>query len=355
MKSRVRSFNKLVALLTAVFAVSLLLTGCSQRSPETQELHLDGRNGVLAISWFAKDTNLDSAVEYSGMVKFGSFEYEFVGHRIEEVKGAKDGLQKFKYVVSSGEIIYSTHKSVVDFDSVHVSISTFDILSDNPQKEDYLEATLAIPKESPSFDGSYLWDEPWVDEISVDFHAQNAWHFPETYTCTLMGDLTITTVVQYTGIFSEGDVIPCRFTYDGVDGMVVSVAISASNQYGNSPIYSSEPYTLTTFVSDVAPEQPECPDSLSTTELQAKPGQCGTFNVEVFQADLDTGSCTFLGNWPQATGEMAVGIFNFCDVFREGAFTEGLTYTVSAKVLGTASYTARIGGERTVVEFELVK
>jgi hypothetical protein len=77
--------------------------------------------------------------------------------------------------------------------------------------------------------------------------------------------------------------------------------------------------------------------------------------VDVFQADLNTGGCVFLGNWTQANGDTAVGLFRYCDVYREGAFSEGKSYSISARVVGETTYEAQIGGERTVLEFELVK
>lgn len=349
---------KYIASFASLFLVLTVLTSCATAPADSQEIKVVNENGGLEISWWAKNSDLNSPEDYKATIQFGSFEYELVNYHIYASKKEKNGLKKLYYRLGSGEIIYGTRQSTEEFKKI--KISTFVNSEDDENPTPYLKTEFDIPEKAPSFDAGYsLFDQPWTDKIHVDFYVGNAWHFPDSYTCTLNGDISATTTVQLSdlpqAIFEENRPLPCRLTYDGSEGMKVSVSISASNEYGESPIFLSEQYTLTTFVSNIVPEGPLCPEPLSTSELQAKPGECGTFNVEVFQADLDTGACTFLANWPQSNGDTAVGIFHFCDVYGEGTFAEGKTYTISAKVLGTTSYVARIGGERTVVEFDLVK
>lgn len=355
-KLQSRAFAKLIAFLASIFTIITLMTGCSAKPEGFDELTVTPNGSGLKVSLWAKNSELNDPELYSGVVQFGTFEYEL--SQKYSSKKEKDGLKKIYFLLGSGEIINGTRQSTEDFDEITISI--FVANKRGGEESPYLKTVFAVPQKAPSFDAGYfIQDQPWTDKIHVDFYVGNPWHFPESYTCGLVGDLEVSTTVQLSElpveIFEDNRPLPCRLTYSGSDGMKVSVAISANNAYGKSPIFMSEQYTLTTFVSKFVPEQPACPGPLSITELQAKPGDCGTFDVEVFQADLMTGACSFLGNWPQSNGDTAVGLFHFCDVYGEGVFAEGSTYTVSAEVRGTTSYEAQIGGSRTVVEFDLVK
>jgi len=96
-----------------------------------------------------------------------------------------------------------------------------------------------------------------------------------------------------------------------------------------------------------------CSQPLAVSEFQWTPLQCGQAKVRVFQADLSTGSCAFLGYYPDNNGSEKIGYFEFCSSFGEGAFTEG-TYDLRVRVTGKTSYQTRGGWENDVLAFEVV-
>lgn len=97
-----------------------------------------------------------------------------------------------------------------------------------------------------------------------------------------------------------------------------------------------------------------CSNPLKVSELDWSPRQCGVLQVRVFQADLATGSCAFLGYFEDKNGSERIGYFEFCDSFREGAFSEGDRYELRAKVIGSTSYQTRGGWEQSVLAFDVV-
>jgi hypothetical protein len=97
-----------------------------------------------------------------------------------------------------------------------------------------------------------------------------------------------------------------------------------------------------------------CDSNLEITELDFTLGECGKAPVEVFQADLATGECHFLGYWLDENNNQRVGVFEFCSVYREGSFTENSHYRLKVRASGVTSYQTRLGYEKSVVSFTVV-
>lgn len=340
--------------MSAILFFITSLAGCATNpSPETQTIHISDTSSGLTISWFAEKPDLIEPSDYEVTALLGTQVFEVTNTWAEGKQSDVSGLRKFGATISASDIIDNSLLSTKIFDTVTIRIKADGL--------HYLDKKFKVPALAPALSTNlsprYV---PNTESILIDFPFQNHWHIPASYTCTLSGDVNLTSVVQTKDLDStyiNDRKLPCYFAYEASDGMKVAVSISATNEYGTSPTVTSEQYTLLTHTSDFAPSvpKPQCPKELSITEAGAKVGDCGTFDVEVFQADLNTGTCTFLANWPQTNGDTAVGIFHFCDVYVTGAFTEGTSYTVSAKVRGTTTYEAQIGGSRTVIEFDLVR
>ncbi len=97
-----------------------------------------------------------------------------------------------------------------------------------------------------------------------------------------------------------------------------------------------------------------CEQALQINELTAGSGDCGRLRVIVFQSDLDTGSCSFLANWNEASGGEKVGIFEYCDTYLQGSIKEGRTYNIFVKTVGPTTYKTRLGAMRTVLQFKVI-
>lgn len=97
-----------------------------------------------------------------------------------------------------------------------------------------------------------------------------------------------------------------------------------------------------------------CNDSLEVTEFDYLPGDCGKLNVEVFQADLSTGPCMFLGKWADSSGNRKTGLFEFCDAFNEGSMSEDSSYKLKVRIQGATSYQTILGYEKDVLAFTVI-
>lgn len=97
-----------------------------------------------------------------------------------------------------------------------------------------------------------------------------------------------------------------------------------------------------------------CNDSLSVTEFDYLPGACGKLKVEVFQADLSTGPCMFLGKWTDASGNKKTGLFEFCEAFNEGSMSEDSNYNLKVRIQGATSYQTILGYEKEVLSFTVI-
>jgi hypothetical protein len=106
-------------------------------------------------------------------------------------------------------------------------------------------------------------------------------------------------------------------------------------------------------ISDLA-RYSSCNLTLEITEFDFVLGECGKAKVEVFQADLATGECHFLGYWLDENNNQRVGVFEFCSVYREGSFKENSDYSLKVRASGTTSYQTRLGYEKSVLSFTVV-
>jgi hypothetical protein len=97
-----------------------------------------------------------------------------------------------------------------------------------------------------------------------------------------------------------------------------------------------------------------CEDPLEITELNASKNDCGLSKVEVYQSDLNTGNCQFLGYWIDANGVEKPGLFSYCGNFRAGSYFENKTYEIYVRVKGTKTYETSLGTLNEVVEFEVI-
>ena len=97
-----------------------------------------------------------------------------------------------------------------------------------------------------------------------------------------------------------------------------------------------------------------CSSQLSVSEVDWDPLECGVAVVDVFQADLATGPCAFLGTYVDSSGNEKTGFFRFCNTFQEGSFAEGNSHELRVKVVGETSYQTRGGWEKNVLAFDVV-
>ena len=97
-----------------------------------------------------------------------------------------------------------------------------------------------------------------------------------------------------------------------------------------------------------------CESKLVASEVKYSVGKCGKMKFEVFQADLNTGRCTFLGYWIDENENRKIGVVNFCDRYEPGGFSEGSEYEIKVKIDGSTSYTTRMGFENEVLSFSAV-
>lgn len=98
-----------------------------------------------------------------------------------------------------------------------------------------------------------------------------------------------------------------------------------------------------------------CSGDLKTSELNYSIGDCGQLNFEIFQADLKTGPCAFLGYWKDSQGNQRIGVVTFCEVFNKGSFVEGNNYKIGVRINGVTSYITRMGYENSVLSFTAVR
>lgn len=97
-----------------------------------------------------------------------------------------------------------------------------------------------------------------------------------------------------------------------------------------------------------------CTGALKITENSASYGDCGFIRVEVFQSDLDTSSCSFLGYWTDKNGSSRIGLFEYCGAFQAAGFQEDRSYTLYVKNNGSTSYTTRLGTDKRVLSFTVL-
>lgn len=105
----------------------------------------------------------------------------------------------------------------------------------------------------------------------------------------------------------------------------------------------------------VNPPAEVCGERLKVDELTAEFGDCGKLKVEVFQSDLNTGTCSFLAEWTTSNGSTKYGLFDYCTSYQEGSFKEDYSYDVKVRVQGPTTYTTKSGTQNTVIRFEVIK
>jgi hypothetical protein len=119
-----------------------------------------------------------------------------------------------------------------------------------------------------------------------------------------------------------------------------------------SGVYLPEAFLKTVIARE--PEVIECNSALRISENSASSGDCGKIKIEVFQSDLNTGECTFLGYWNDTNGSSRVGIFRYCDVYTAGSIQEDSFYTLRVQVSGPESYTTNSGATSRVLAFTVL-
>jgi hypothetical protein len=131
---------------------------------------------------------------------------------------------------------------------------------------------------------------------------------------------------------------------------------SGSNFLGDfSGSYLPEGFLKTVIAREPeVPEVVECNTALRINENSASSGDCGKIKIEVFQSDLNTGECTFLGYWNDANGSSRIGIFRYCDVYTAGSIQEDSFYTLRVQVSGPESYTTKGGTTSRVLAFTVL-
>lgn len=147
-----------------------------------------------------------------------------------------------------------------------------------------------------------------------------------------------------------------------VDGFWSSLLDSIPGSMQASDINASYPSRFEDETDDVVTrtlfarwqEVAGCSQPLVLTDFNWRAGQCGELEIRVFQADLATGSCAFLGEYNDSTGTERTGLFEYCGAFAEGAAVEGKNYTLRVKVLGETSYETRGGWEQEALSFSVL-
>jgi hypothetical protein len=94
-----------------------------------------------------------------------------------------------------------------------------------------------------------------------------------------------------------------------------------------------------------------CGEKLIISELSYSVGACGKLEFEVFQSDLNTGDCTFLGYWKDNNGNQRIGVVNYCNKYASGSFSEGRSYPLKVKIDGSTSYITKLGYKNNVLSF----
>lgn len=80
---------------------------------------------------------------------------------------------------------------------------------------------------------------------------------------------------------------------------------------------------------------------------------CGYTDVEVFQYDLNTSECAFLGKWRDNNGEERVGYFEICSN-SIGQVREDSVYSFYVRNLGQITYDNLFGLSQTVLSFSVL-
>lgn len=172
-----------------------------------------------------------------------------------------------------------------------------------------------------------------------------------------------------------GDVV---FTFEALENSLPATTINAMDSNWNqmlsltkaTPLSEIDSSYPNTFLQDdldlpglrqqyqqameVLGTQLNCSTPLSISENSYTVGTCGSLDVSVFQADLNTGTCLFLGDWVDTNGNSKTGLFDFCPRFAEGSFVEGNNYTLLVRVAGATSYSTKGGWENSVLSFEVI-
>lgn len=95
----------------------------------------------------------------------------------------------------------------------------------------------------------------------------------------------------------------------------------------------------------------DCLSVLSITEFDLF--SCGLLSTEVFQYDLNTGPCNFLGYWTDSSGSEKVGFFEFCENLG-GSVSEGFGYTFHVRNNGPIDYVNSFGSSKRVLHFTVI-
>ena len=94
-----------------------------------------------------------------------------------------------------------------------------------------------------------------------------------------------------------------------------------------------------------------CESNLQISEFDTS--SCGLLKVEVFQYDLNTGACTFLGYWRDSAGDKKVGMFDLC-ANNFGRVVEGKSYSFYVRNSGPVQYTNTLGTVQNVLYFTVL-
>ena len=127
----------------------------------------------------------------------------------------------------------------------------------------------------------------------------------------------------------------------------VGKSIKVERQVGNENGKSGN------VVLDLQSPENVCNQSLKIDELGDNEFACGILSVEVFQSDLNTGECRFLGNWNDKSENEKFGLFEYCGTFTAGSFKEGQTYTIAVIVGKPVDYKTRLGTNNRVLSFTI--
>jgi hypothetical protein len=138
----------------------------------------------------------------------------------------------------------------------------------------------------------------------------------------------------------------------------VLAELKFGNSVGVTPVAQMEsesPYPETS--GDQRNDQPQnpriqgCTTRLLISEFDTS--GCGLLTVEVFQYDLNTGGCNFLGYWSDFSGTRRVGLFEFCKNL-SGAVVEGRRYNFYVRNSGPTSYKNAFGATQSALSFTVL-
>jgi len=127
----------------------------------------------------------------------------------------------------------------------------------------------------------------------------------------------------------------------------IGKSIKVERQVGNENGKSEN------VVLDLQSPKNVCGEFLKIDELGNNEFACGILSVEVFQSDLNTGACRFLGNWYDKNGNEKFGLFEYCGTFTAGSFKEGQTYSIAVIVGKPIDYKTRLGTNNRVLSFTI--